>query len=100
MLKGMDEDTKKMMDKIEETSFFKPSAKEEVKKYVDDGGMERNVMVDGAYRNIDDVDGNKLRKERRISALFWIVLATVVITVGVILCIMTARGNLEIILRF
>lgn len=69
MLKGMDEDTKKMMDKIEETSFFKPSAKEEVKKYVDDGGMERNVMVDGAYRNIDDVDGNKLRKERRISAL-------------------------------
>lgn len=91
----MDKQTKNLMDHIQKTSFYKPSAKDEVKKFVDEGGMEKQVLVDGVYRDKEDIDGSKDRKRKRISIAFWIGLVIVLLVGAVVLGVMMENGILD-----
>lgn len=91
------EDADKIVGMLEKYAFFEQSSKADAQRYLKRKQLkeERLVLVDGVYRDRDDLDGKKAaaaarREERKKWGL--IALGVLIVAGALFLCVLTARG--------
>lgn len=91
------EEADKIVGMLEKYAFFEQSSKADAQRYLKRKQLreERQVLVDGVYRDRDDLDGKKAAAAaRREERKKWVLICLgILLVVGAFaLCVLTAKG--------
>ena len=86
------ENASKIMTILEKHALSPTSTRQKAQKYLRE---ERKILVDGVYRDPDDLDGSKeaaaaRREQRKRTA--WLIAGVLILVCAVVMCVLTAKG--------
>ena len=91
------ENASKIMTILEKHALSPTSTRQKAQKYLQEkqAREERKILVDGVYRDPDDLDGSKeaaaaRREQRKRTA--WLIAGVLILVCAVVMCVLTAKG--------
>ena len=91
------ENASKIMTILEKHALSPTSTRQKAQKYLQEkqAREERKILVDGVYRDPDDLDGSKKaaaarREQRKRTA--WLIAGILILVCAVVMCVLTAKG--------
>ncbi len=91
------ENARKIMTILEKHALSPASTRQKAQKYLQEkqAREERKILVDGVYRDPDDLDGSKeaaaaRREQRKRTA--WLIAGVLILVCAVVMCVLTAKG--------